>query len=79
MERDGDDGAGRSHHDEPVTSFTTADGFHHSVWPGENGLAFVTGLTETVYWGVDAPPSAVVAGGGFGAGVPRFDRDLRLA
>ena len=39
-----------------------ADGFHRSVWPGEEGLAFVTGVEKTVYWGMDAPPSAVVAG-----------------
>lgn len=45
-----------------------ADGFHQSLWPGEQGLGFVTGVEKTVYWGMDAPPQAVVtgsAGGGF--------------
>ena len=56
-----------------------ADGFHKSVWPGENGFAFVTGVTETVYWGMDAPPSPIVAGGGLGAAGPgRADRNLRI-
>jgi len=56
-----------------------ADGFHRSVWPGEHGFAFVTGVTETVYWGMDAPPSPIVAGGGMSvAGSIRFDRGLRL-
>lgn len=44
-----------------------ADGFHRSVWPGEAGLAFVTGVEKTVYWGMDAPPSAVVPGRAGGA------------
>jgi hypothetical protein len=39
-----------------------ADGFHQSLWPGELGLAFVTGVERTVYWGMDAPPPAVVTG-----------------
>jgi hypothetical protein len=57
-----------------------ADGFHKSVWPGENGFAFVTGVVETVYWGMDPPPGAVIAGGAMGvAGSLRFDRNLRLA
>ena len=57
-----------------------ADGFHKSVWPGEHGFAFVTGVTETVYWGMDAPPSPIVPGGSMGlAGSIRFDRNLRLA
>lgn len=44
-----------------------ADGFHRSVWPGEQGLAFVTGVEKTVYWGMDAPPQAVVTGAAGGS------------
>jgi hypothetical protein len=51
-----------------------ADGFHRSVWPGEAGFAFVTGVAETVYWGMDAPPSAIVAGA-----AARLDRGARFA
>lgn len=51
-----------------------ADGFHRSVWPGEAGLAFVTGVEKTVYWGVDAPPSAVVTGRAGGAVAERTGR-----
>jgi hypothetical protein len=52
-----------------------ADGFHRSVWPGELGLAFVTGVEQTVYWGVDAPPAAVATGSGAFA-VERLARGL---
>lgn len=44
-----------------------ADGFHQALWPGEQGLAFVTGVEKTVYWGMDAPPQAVVMGSAGGA------------
>lgn len=32
-----------------------SDTFHQYVWPGERGLAFVTGVDEQVYWGGDNP------------------------
>lgn len=32
-----------------------SDTFHQYVWPGERGLAYVTGVDEQVYWGSDAP------------------------
>ena len=34
-------------------------GFHRSVWPGEAGLDFVTGVQETVYWGVAGTNGAI--------------------
>lgn len=45
------------------------DGFHQSIWPGELGLAFVTGTTQQLYWGGKPPAVA-----GTGAGRDRFDR-----
>lgn len=56
-----------------------SDGFHRSVWPDERGFVFVTGVTETVYWGMDAPPGAVVAGSGGALRDIRFDGHVRLA
>lgn len=35
-------------------------GFHQSIWPGELGFDFQTGVPQGVYWGVEAPPRAVV-------------------
>lgn len=32
-----------------------ADTFHQSIWPGELGFAFVTGVVDQVYWGRQAP------------------------
>lgn len=47
-------------------------GFHQSIWPGERGMDAVTGVQETVYWGVAGVPAGVVtrtsaAGGVLGA------------
>ncbi len=36
-----------------------SDSWHQSVWPGELGLAFVTGVAETVPWGTDNLGSVV--------------------
>jgi len=44
-----------------------SSGFHQSVWPGETGFADVTGVENTVYWGVEPPPPPVVSGS-FGGG-----------
>lgn len=38
-----------------------SDGFHQSVWPGERGLESVTGVENTIYWGVEGPANTVVA------------------
>lgn len=44
-----------------------SDAFHQSIWPGETGLANVTGVQKRVYWGAEAPPpSARGYGGAFG-------------
>jgi hypothetical protein len=43
-----------------------ADTFHRSIWPGETGLAGVTGLDKKIYWGVQAPVAAVSYGSGGG-------------
>lgn len=42
-----------------------SDSHHQALWPGELGLAYVTGVTENVYWGADAPRSAVTSVGSF--------------
>ena len=36
-------------------------GHHRSIFPNEAGMDFVTGVAETVYWGVQAAPSNVVS------------------
>jgi hypothetical protein len=48
-----------------------SDGFHRSVWPGELGLANVSGVEQTIYWGTQPPPGTVqpgssITGGAFG-------------
>ena len=42
-----------------------SDSHHQSLWPGELGLSYVTGVTEQVYWGADAPAPTVTTIGGF--------------
>lgn len=38
-----------------------SDAFHQSIWPGELGFANVTGVEQTVFWGVANPnPTAPV-------------------
>lgn len=34
-------------------------GFHQSIWPGELGFDFQTGVPQGVYWGVESPPRPV--------------------
>ncbi|WP_294189082.1 hypothetical protein [uncultured Sphingomonas sp.] len=46
-------------------------GHHRSIFPGEAGMDFVTGVAEHVYWGVAGNPSPVVSysgGSGYSAG-----------
>lgn len=45
-------------------------GHHRSLFPNEAGMDFVTGVAETVYWGVQTPPSTITytPGGVFGVG-----------
>ncbi len=45
-----------------------SDTHHKSIWPGETGLAGVTGIDQKIYWGVQAPVSAISYGGGSGRG-----------
>ena len=50
-----------------------SDAFHRSIFPGEKGLEFVTGVERTVYWGAQPPKGSVTngqqqpAGGGGGS------------
>lgn len=36
-----------------------SDSHHQSVWPGELGLGFVTGVASSVFWGVASPTPTV--------------------
>ena len=45
-------------HDQEIGA-KLSHGFHQLVWPGENGLANMTGIERTSYWGVEKPPSGV--------------------
>jgi hypothetical protein len=53
-------------HDQEIGA-RLSDSHHRTVWPGETGLANMTGIEKTSYWGVERPPSAVTYGGGGGA------------
>jgi hypothetical protein len=48
--------------------------WHKGVWPGETGLDDVTGVTETVYWGVQSERAAVVKATYVVGGGPRLSR-----
>lgn len=42
-----------------------SDAFHQSIWPGETGFSNITGIEETIYWGMASPPgSASITYGG---------------
>lgn len=57
-------------HDQEVAA-RLSDSHHQAVWPGETGLANMSGIEKTSYWGVEKPPSAITYGGGvsFAGGV----------
>jgi hypothetical protein len=46
-----------------------SDTFHQTIWPGETGLAGVTGVDKQIYWGVESPRPSVTYYGGGGGGV----------
>ena len=45
-------------HDEEVGA-RLSDAWHQLVWPGETGLANMSGIEKTSYWGVEKVPSGV--------------------
>ncbi len=45
-------------HDQEIGA-RLSDAWHRLVWPNEEGLANMTGIERTSYWGVEKPPSAV--------------------
>jgi hypothetical protein len=53
------------------------DGFHQSIWPGELGLQYVTGVQEKLWWGAN-PPSGYTAPvpGGYGQINYRLDSNI---
>lgn len=50
-------------HDQEIGA-RLSDAFHQMVWPGEMGLANMTGIDRVSFWGVERPPSAVAFLGG---------------
>ena len=50
------------------TGARLSDSHHKMVWPGETGLANMTGIAKTSYWGVEKVPSGVTYGAGGGSG-----------
>lgn len=51
---------------EPNEDRRLSNPFHQSVWPGELGLAYVTGLGRKIYWRANAPVGS--SGGGYTSG-----------
>lgn len=49
---------------ETETGARLSDAYHQLAWPGETGLANMTGIDKTSYWGVENPPSNVTYGDG---------------
>jgi len=39
-----------------------SDSYHQSIWPGETGFANITGIEQTIYWGVANPSGTVKTG-----------------
>ncbi|TCP30689.1 hypothetical protein [Sphingomonas sp. BK235] len=56
------------------TGARLSDAFHKLVWPGETGLANMTGIEKTSYWGVEKIPSGITYGTGGGGGSPAYSR-----
>ena len=48
------------------------DGFHQSIWPGETGLAGMTGVTQRLYWGAKPPSSSSATAGAGNSSTARF-------
>lgn len=55
-----------------------ADSFHKNVWPTEQGLANVSGIIRTIYWGVEAPRGSIFFGGGGGGFGGTFEDRLNI-
>lgn len=54
---------------EPNQDRRLSNAFHQSVWPGELGLEYVTGLGRKIYWRVEgAGATAISSGGGYVGG-----------
>lgn len=46
---------------------TLSNSFHQSIWPGENGFRFVTGIQRSIIWGPgDRPQNIAFRGGNSG-------------
>ncbi|MBB3691449.1 hypothetical protein [Sphingomonas sp. BK580] len=61
---------------ETETGARLSDAFHKMVWPGETGLANMTGIEKTSYWGVEKVPSGVTYGTGGGGGSAAYARSF---
>lgn len=58
-------------HDQEVGA-RLSDSWHRAVWPDETGLANMTGIERTSFWGVSSPPSQVVYSNYGGSLTPSF-------
>lgn len=57
-----------------------ADSWHKSIWPGETGLANVTGLAKMIYWGTSVKPvTSGVSSSGVGGFRGMIDDAVRMA
>lgn len=54
-----------------------SDAWHQMVWPGETGLANMSGIDKTSYWGVEKAPSGVTYGTGGGGGTGLYNRAVQ--
>jgi hypothetical protein len=56
-----------------------SDSSHREIWPGESGLAYVTGLTRTIIWGPGERPPGIsyntTPGAGTGSGAGGYSRE----
>lgn len=64
---------------ETETGARLSDAWHKLVWPGETGLANMSGIDKTSYWGVEKLPSGVTYGSGGGGGSTQFSRAVQAA
>lgn len=57
-------------HDQEIGA-RLSDSWHQLIWPGETGLANMSGIEKTSFWGVEKPPSGITFAAA-GATTPSF-------
>lgn len=61
---------------ETETGARLSDAWHKLAWPSETGLANMTGIEKTSYWGAETPPSKITYGDGATAARAALVRSL---